>query len=320
MDNTPYLTHDIGARNNPKLLRVQMEMGGIGLGLWWCLVEMLWENNGYLPLDYEVIAFSLRWADSKDVEKLVNNYGLFVYDDRSFWNESVLERLEHKRTVSSVKSDAGRKGALCKKQKGKDAGEAYAQQKDGICQAYAEQPGSICQTYAEQKASSPLAEPAAETDDNTNKRIKIINQSRNFSIPPTDAEKHKILEIFFFDKNFNHPQKEQERFISYYESRGWVFNNGIPVKKLDAAAMNWKAEDGQSSHFNRDFLVWYKTVYAYADPSTRRKMITGLEKVEVRDKNLILRYEDNDVGYLVKCLVEDNKLGGDWRIDWRRKT
>ena len=49
MKELPYITHDFGARNDPKLMDLQMEMGGQGLGIFWCLVEMLWENGGTIP-------------------------------------------------------------------------------------------------------------------------------------------------------------------------------------------------------------------------------------------------------------------------------
>ena len=58
MKDLQYMTHDLGARNDPKLISLQMAMGGQGLAIFWCLVEMLWENDGYLPTDYEAIAFS----------------------------------------------------------------------------------------------------------------------------------------------------------------------------------------------------------------------------------------------------------------------
>ena len=81
-----YFSHDYGARNDPKLLELQMEMGGQGLAIWWCLVEMLWENEGYLPRNFKSIAFSLHWAQAEEVQKVVEGFGLFEWDDERFWN------------------------------------------------------------------------------------------------------------------------------------------------------------------------------------------------------------------------------------------
>ena len=43
MKDSNYFSHDFGARNDPKLIELQMEMGGQGLAIFWCIVEMLWE-------------------------------------------------------------------------------------------------------------------------------------------------------------------------------------------------------------------------------------------------------------------------------------
>ena len=88
MKDLQYITHDLGARNDPKLLKLQMKQGGKGLGTYWCLVEMLWENDGYLPTDYEAIAFALRWADASEVKDVVENYGLFEQAAGRFWSRS----------------------------------------------------------------------------------------------------------------------------------------------------------------------------------------------------------------------------------------
>lgn len=105
-ESTSYFSHDFGARNDPKLIEVQMEMGGLGLAIWWCLVEMLWEQDGYLPRNYKSIAFCLRWATEEDVRKVVEDFGLFDMDDTRCWNNSALRRIEKRNSVSQVRRDA----------------------------------------------------------------------------------------------------------------------------------------------------------------------------------------------------------------------
>ena len=75
MKESRYFPHDIGARNDPKLLRLQMEMKGQGLAIWWCLVEMLWENGGYLPYDPRTLSFTLRWAKPNEIERVLEQVG-----------------------------------------------------------------------------------------------------------------------------------------------------------------------------------------------------------------------------------------------------
>lgn len=94
MKESRYFPHDIGARNDPKLLRLQMEMKGQGLAIFWCLVEMLWENGGYLPYDPRTLSFTLRWAKPNEIERVLNDFGLFLNDGERFWSKSALERIE----------------------------------------------------------------------------------------------------------------------------------------------------------------------------------------------------------------------------------
>lgn len=44
-----YFQHDYNARNNPKLQNVLMEHGCAGIGVFWCIVEQLHEQDGILP-------------------------------------------------------------------------------------------------------------------------------------------------------------------------------------------------------------------------------------------------------------------------------
>ena len=54
-----------------------MDLGMSGIGLYWCIVECLYENNGYLDLDQiNLLAYELR-VEKKLIEDLIDNYDLF---------------------------------------------------------------------------------------------------------------------------------------------------------------------------------------------------------------------------------------------------
>lgn len=72
-----------------------MKHGMQGIGIYWCVVEMLYEEGGYLPLEYERISFELR-TDTKVIQDVIQGFELFNYDDKSFWSETVLERLKER--------------------------------------------------------------------------------------------------------------------------------------------------------------------------------------------------------------------------------
>lgn len=306
MKDSPYLTHDIGARNDPKLVKVQMEMGGQGLGIYWCLVEMLWENDGYLPFDSATLAFSLRWASPEDVQKVLTGFGLFENDGEKVWSPSALGRINHKKKVSEIKAGAGRRGGLQKaaNRAASDSGEDST----GVADA---------KQMPDSAAGSATDVPAP-----INKYNKSINQSRNFSIPPSAADRKRLLEIFFFENNFTDPAGEVERFIGHYGGRGWNFGDGQPVVDLFSAAKNWKPSDGKNTRFPQAFRNWYKMVYACYinagnDPAD---MLVGLVNATGSAKSVSLTYRNAEIGMRVMSFVKEHQLDSGWQIEWKKSN
>ncbi|OGI30668.1 MAG: hypothetical protein A2287_04725 [Candidatus Melainabacteria bacterium RIFOXYA12_FULL_32_12] len=110
MKDTFYFSHDHGARNDPKLQKVLMKLGQEGKGVYWDLIEMLYEQDGYLSLlDLELLAFTLRTTPDK-IESLINDFDLFLKDDEKFWSKSVLIRLKLREEKRQVKITNGKKG------------------------------------------------------------------------------------------------------------------------------------------------------------------------------------------------------------------
>ena len=104
-----YFPHDFNARNDIKLKKVNMELGLGGIGLYWCIIEYLYENNGYLTLDEDVdlLSFELR-IDKGSIINLIEKYDLFKKIKNKFYSPSVLTRLR----VINEKSNINRENAL----------------------------------------------------------------------------------------------------------------------------------------------------------------------------------------------------------------
>lgn len=95
-----YFSHDFNARNDIKLKKVNMELGMNGIGLYWCIIECLYENNGYFDLDQlDLLAYELR-VEKKIIDNLINNYDLFKKNKKQFYSKSVLQRLEKINEIS----------------------------------------------------------------------------------------------------------------------------------------------------------------------------------------------------------------------------
>jgi hypothetical protein len=100
--DTYYFSHDFNARADRKMINLAMKHGMEGIGIYWCLIEMLYEESGFLPTEYERISFELRTKE-EIVQSVINDFDLFDLDDGQFWSKAVLERLQ-KRCEKSEKA------------------------------------------------------------------------------------------------------------------------------------------------------------------------------------------------------------------------
>lgn len=297
MKESRYFPHDIGARNDPKLLRLQMEMKGQGLAIWWCLVEMLWENGGYLPYDPRTLSFTLRWAKANEIERVLNDFGLFMNDGERFWSKSALERIE----VSQSRVESARR-----------AGKVSGARRSGIDPEQA------------LNGNATVVERPLNGRSTINKEIKEINKENIFikekpaplngSFNAPDLDTHTLLEIFFFDLNTPRPAAEVQRFTDHYTARGWRLGDGNPIADPAAAARLWKPEL-QHKRFPQAFLRWYRSLYEAA--GSPEEMITGLVDGERKDGRAVLRYASRDMAVRMRDALSglDPLKGVD--VDWQ---
>lgn len=96
MKKTFYFSHDYNARNDPKMVKLLRLEGVAGIGIYWCVVEMLYEAGGQLMRSQcDEIAFALH-VDVDCIARVVFNYDLFQFGDTYFWSTSVNSRLEER--------------------------------------------------------------------------------------------------------------------------------------------------------------------------------------------------------------------------------
>lgn len=92
-----YFSHDANAQDDPKCMQLMDELGAEGYGIFWLLIERLRSEKEFI-LPYTVVsAYAKRWGSSKDVvEKVINNYGLFIVENGNFWSERLKQSMEQK--------------------------------------------------------------------------------------------------------------------------------------------------------------------------------------------------------------------------------
>jgi hypothetical protein len=96
---TFYFSHDYNSRNDVKIKRLLFKHGLLGYGIFWALIEELYNNTNVLPLDYESISFDLR-VDKLVLKSIIHDFDLFQIDEDNFGSLSVQSRLEERNLKS----------------------------------------------------------------------------------------------------------------------------------------------------------------------------------------------------------------------------
>jgi hypothetical protein len=95
-----YFQHDLNSRNDRKLVKLAMRHGMAGVGVYWCIVEMLYEeSNLIMRSECERIAFELR-VQCDLVESVIADFELFECTENSFFSPSISRRIEAQINVS----------------------------------------------------------------------------------------------------------------------------------------------------------------------------------------------------------------------------
>jgi hypothetical protein len=104
MEPINYFQHDYRSRLDKKLLKIRKQHGMSGVGVYWCLVEMLHEGSGFIEMDVETIAYELQ-CDEKIVIDVIEL--CFEYFEGNVTCKRVIENLQFRRDKASAKSKQG---------------------------------------------------------------------------------------------------------------------------------------------------------------------------------------------------------------------
>ena len=100
--DTFYFSHDYNARNDEKIKMLIRKHGMVGYGVFWAIVEDLYNNANALRTDYEGIAYDFR-VDVSLIESIIKDFDLFVFEADTFGSLSVQKRIDE-RDSKSVKA------------------------------------------------------------------------------------------------------------------------------------------------------------------------------------------------------------------------
>ena len=106
MKETFYFSHDYNARSDTKIKRLIYSLGIEGYGIYWALIEDLYNNENKMACDYDLIAYDLR-VDAGTILKVVMDFDLFEIYDGYFSSISIEKRLN----ARNEKSEKARSNA-----------------------------------------------------------------------------------------------------------------------------------------------------------------------------------------------------------------
>ncbi len=116
-----YFSHDSNARNDLKMVKLRRSLGLEGYGIFWCIIEILRETEGYIleQITISDIAFELK-ADQEKVKSVVNDFGLFKKKGSKFYSARLSYSMQLYNEKKDKLSDAGKRGNAIRWQSGGD--------------------------------------------------------------------------------------------------------------------------------------------------------------------------------------------------------
>ena len=240
-----YFSHDYNPTNDPKIVCLLGEYGGLGYGLYWRIVEMLHsEETHKLPLK-KFIFLSLAQQMRTDVEqirtiveRMLNDFELFKKDGENYlYSDRVNRNIAFKENKSVLASNAGKK-----------SGEIRNSLKiNNNISTDVEQPLNGCEpTLNGCEPTLNGCEPIKlKVNKNKINNIKenIIKEknSKIFQKPTIQKiqEEIKIKEYKNFDFDY---------FFNYWETRDWFMKDGKKMKNWRAAMVTWNKNNFQKSN------------------------------------------------------------------------
>lgn len=207
-----YFSHDVDARSDRKMIGLRMKHQMTGVGIYWCILEMLYAEGGFMPMECERIAFELQ-TDCEIVKSVLEDFGLFIINDGMVSSESVLDRIKTMQNKSQKASESASKRWLFKD---KDANAMPTQ----------------CEGNANKVKKSKVKKS----------KIKInmgTDVPRTLFKPPEQKEVQDYITAQGWDV-------DADRFVAFYESKGWMIGKN-KMKNWKAAVKTWQYSNNPKS-------------------------------------------------------------------------
>jgi len=105
--NKPFIRHDADASRDTKIQELKLDHGMLGYGVYWALIEYLFEKGGKAKYDFRLLAHVLN-VDVRTLRKIlpdcIEKYHLFDEEDSYFWSNRLNRELDNIKGTSMQNS------------------------------------------------------------------------------------------------------------------------------------------------------------------------------------------------------------------------
>jgi hypothetical protein len=218
--DTFYFSHDYNARADNKIKQMIRIHGMLGYGVFWSIVEDLYNNANALHLDYKGIAYDLR-VDEKIIKSVINDFDLFSIEKEIFGSCSVERRLEER----NKKSETARQTAFKRWNKNKENAKALPMQYEG-------------NAIKERKGKERKKEEQSLPTKSSPKKPTPIE--RNFEYLPIAKKLSKIVQE---KKQITHTKNQIHHWAN--DIRQLVENNEVSIERINIGLEYLKLHAGE---------------------------------------------------------------------------
>jgi hypothetical protein len=210
MADSYYFSHDYNARSDDKIKALIRKHGMTGYGIFWSIIEDLYNNANALRTDSDGIAYDLR-TDSEVIKSILFDFDLFVFDGDNFGSLSVQKRLDERDIKSRKASESARK------------------RWDGM------------RTHSERNTNAMQSESEGNAiKERKGKEIKDIKEIKGKDIKPHLFSESIYFDFALFEKEFENTDYAVADLRMYYESvKNWSESEGAKKLNWIATARNF---------------------------------------------------------------------------------
>jgi len=253
MKDAFYFSHDYNARSDQKIKRLIARHGMEGYGIFWSIIEDLYNNANALRTDYDCIAYDLR-TNSETIKSIINDFDLFEIDNDIFSSNSISQRLNER----LEKSEKARSSALYRWEKNNNDANAMRTQCDSNAikeRKGNKRKGNIIDTsnevllsesdnetdLKEKSETIPYKKIVEFWNQNTKlSKVKLISESRKRAIKARWRESGKDAIMSVMKKTFDSDFLNGRNDKNWTTSFDWIFNPSNFAKILEGNYDNRK--------------------------------------------------------------------------------